>query len=64
MKNNNDFKAFKNSYKILKSHKLKNGFISITYIYKYSKFTGSVEVTTHIENIGTPYNSLFLNICG
>lgn len=52
-------KEFKKDVKIYKSHKLKNGFISVTYAYVYNSTTCSTEETVEIENKGGALHSLY-----
>ena len=54
-----DVKDFKKCVKIYKSHKLKNGFISVTYAYLYNSTTCSTEETIEIENKGGALHSLY-----
>ena len=52
-------KDFKKDVIIYKSHKLKNGFISITYAVKLGPNTVSTERTVEIENKGGALHSLY-----
>ena len=47
---------------IYKSHKLKNGFISVTYAYVLGNNTVSTQRTVEIENMGGALTSLFYNL--
>jgi len=51
---------FKKSVKIYKSHLLKNGFISVTYVNVLGASTVTTETTVEIEKNGGALNSLFL----
>lgn len=50
---------FSKTVKIYKSHKLANGFISITYANKLSSTTVSDEIVVEIENKGGALTSLY-----
>lgn len=52
-------KEFKKYVKIYKSHKLKNGFISITYAITLGCDVVSTERTIEIENKGGALHSLY-----
>lgn len=52
-------KEFSKTVKIYKSHKLANGFISITYANKLSQNSVSNEIVVKIENKGGPLTSLY-----
>lgn len=56
-------KDFKNTVKIYKSHKLKNGFISITYGVKLGSNACTNEKTIEIENKGGALHSLYAYYC-
>lgn len=55
----NKFNAFRKDIKILKSHKLKNGFISITYVITFGTNTCSDEKTIEVEKKGGALHSLY-----
>lgn len=55
----NAINLFKKEVKIYKSHKLKNGFISITYSVVLDPDTVSTEITIKIENKGGALHSLY-----
>ena len=56
-------KDFKKDVVIYKSHKLKNGFISITYAVKFGSNAFSNEKTIEIEDKGGALHSLFAYYC-
>ena len=56
-------KDFKNTVKIYKSHKLKNGFISITYAVKLGSNACTNEKTIEVENKGGALHSLYAYYC-
>ena len=53
------FKDLKNNVIIYKSHKLNNGFISITYAVIFSRNACSNEKTIEIEDHGGALHSLY-----
>ena len=53
------FNEFKKDVVFYKSHKLKNGFISITYAVILGTNTVSTEKTVEIENNGGALHSLY-----
>lgn len=55
---------FSNTVKIYKSHKLANGFISITYAYVLSNNAVSAQETVEIEDKGGALESLYFEIAG
>ena len=57
------FKDFKNNVIIYKSHKLKNGFISITYAVIFSRNVCSNEKTIEIEDKCGALHSLYAYYC-
>lgn len=54
---------FYKTVKIYKSHKLANGFISITYASILGNNTVSEEITVRIEKDGGALNSLYVHHC-
>ena len=56
-------KEFSKTVKIYKSHKLKNGFISVTYAYILGHNTVSTEHTVAIEDKGGALTSLHYDKC-
>ena len=57
-------KEFAKTVKIFKSHKLKNGFISVTYAYVLNDTTVSTQYTVGIEDKGGALTSLYNHIVG
>jgi hypothetical protein len=55
-------KEFKKDFVIYKSHKLANGFISITFASRLSTNTVSTQTTIKVENIGGAWKSLYNSI--
>lgn len=58
MNNINNIAEFKKKVKIYRSHKLKNDFISIKYVYILDNNCVTGEHNVKIEKVGTPYQSL------
>lgn len=57
-------KEFAKTVKIYKSHKLKNGLISVTYAYRLGDDTVSTQHTVAIEDKGGALTSLYNHIIG
>ena len=57
-------KDFSKSVKIYKSHRLANGFISITFAYVYNSTSVSTQQTVAIENTGGALTSLYNYLTG
>ena len=55
-------KEFSKTVQIYSSHKLANGFISVTYAYRLGNNTVSTEHTVEIEDIGGALTSLYHNM--
>lgn len=53
-------KEFSKTVRIYKSHKLANGFISVTFAYVLSETTVSDERTVQIEDAGGALTSLYV----
>lgn len=56
-------KEFAKTVEIYKSHKLRNGFISVTYAHLLGNNTVSTEITEEIENKGGALTSLYYSKC-
>lgn len=57
-------KEFAKTVTIYKSHKLKNGFISVTYAYILGDNTVSTQRTVEIKDRGGALTSLYAEIVG
>ena len=57
-------KEFSKKVQIYKSHKLANGFISVTYAYRLGNNTVSTQHTVGIEDKGGALTSLYNHIVG